>query len=321
MNSRGGWIAQAAAAEPSPACGTSWGVRLYYLPSACDRYVVPPSTCLPSTMLRFVGAVAGLIITIGLIIVNTLGGLVAGIWLAVLGKWMAILLGLAMALAMPSLWMILTMPTMLLAGVEQNKIEQNQLRRHSILLVAAGSIYTTSLICGWVLLVFWLFSKRVGDHSPIPFLLWAYSTSMAPLAYMSTKSKDGNWAESVGFLAAIITSVVLCAMWLAGAAALSGVWATGVIAVIAGLTCTKIASEIDKERQADILRKEEEQVVAEEGLCSNGERHDYQSVNVVFSDCRLRMRFCRRCKKGYEETQDALRRAKESFRNNEENLK
>ena len=144
---------------------------------------------------------------------------------------------------------------------------------------------------------------------------------MAPLAYMSTKSKDGNWAENIGFLAAILTSVVFSAMWLAAASATSCVWATGVIAGVAGLICTKIASDTDKERRAYILRQEEEQVIAEEGLCSNGKRHDYQSVSVVFSDCRLRMRFCRRCKKGYEEIQDALRRAKESLPNNEENLK
>lgn len=200
-------------------------------------------------MLKTLAALVGLLVTVALIVVNLLGGLIAGIWLAALGEWRTIFLGFAFSIAMPWAWMIASLPTMALAGIMMGKSDRDPDAPPSLMLIVPGALYTNSLICAWVLFVFWFFEKRIDDNTAAPFLLWAYSTAMSPLAYMASKERDGNWAESLGIIGAIVTFVVLLLMHLFDASMTSRVWGAAFVAVALGFTAVTLGMAMEREQK------------------------------------------------------------------------
>jgi len=200
-------------------------------------------------MLKGLAAFVGLLVTVALIVVNLLGGLIAGIWLAVLGEWRTIFLGFAFSFAMPWAWMIASLPTMALAGMMMGKADLAPDASPPLTLIVPGALYTNSLICAWVLLCFWFFTNRIDDNSSVPFLLWAYSTAMSPLAYMASKERDGNWAESLGIIGAIATFVVLLILHIFDASMTSKIWATALVAVVLGFTAVTLGMAMEREQR------------------------------------------------------------------------
>lgn len=200
-------------------------------------------------MLKWLTSLVGLLVMVALIVVNLLGGLVAGIWLAVLGEWQTIFLGFALSFAMPWAWMIASIPTMAIAGIAMGKADRTSDASPPLMLVVPGALYTNSLICAWVLLCFWFFANRIDDNPTAPFLLWAYSTTMSPLAYMASKERDGNWAESLGILGAIATFVVLLALHIFDVSMTSKIWATALVAVALGFTTVTLGIAMEREQR------------------------------------------------------------------------
>lgn len=200
-------------------------------------------------MLKTLAALVGLLVTVALIAVNLLGGLVAGIWLAVLGEWRTIFLGFAFSFAMPWAWMIASLPTMALAGIMIGKTDRDPDATPSLMLVVPGALYTNSLICAWVLLCFWFFMNRIDDNPSVPFLLWSYSTAMSPLAYMASKERDDNWAEGLGIIGAIATFLLLLILHLFDASMASRIWGTALVAVVLGFTAVTLGMALEREQR------------------------------------------------------------------------
>jgi hypothetical protein len=83
--------------------------------------------------------------------------------------------------------------------------------------VFLGSIYSNILIALWVFYVFGFFMGRASSDTYIPYLLWGYSSMMAPLGYMASKEPPDSTATSLGLFCAQISFLFLTLFWFFGA--------------------------------------------------------------------------------------------------------
>jgi hypothetical protein len=148
-----------------------------------------------------------------LLIVNTFGGLVAGIWLLAMGEWRLVVLGFLLSFIMPTAWSIASIPMLGFAALLFTRSEQPNRPA-----VAAGgfvlSIWNAALISMWCASVFFLFTGKIEEGTTLPLLLWAYSTTMAPLAYMASKEPPDSHGTALGMFLALVLYVVLLVTYL-----------------------------------------------------------------------------------------------------------
>jgi hypothetical protein len=147
-------------------------------------------------------------------IVNTLGGIVAAVWLAVLGQWGAIGAGLGV---------------MLIAhfGIAFAMLPQIALGTPSVLLYGKGHrllgavfalpplIYLYGVITLWCGAVLWYSMMRVTTATMlIPMILWSYTVATAPWSYMA--SQENNLTSSVPVFVLEVGYIIMGLMILFG---------------------------------------------------------------------------------------------------------
>jgi len=149
-------------------------------------------------------------------VANALGGIVAGIWLAILGEWSMI--GWGFGFMFFSVWglSLAMMPGFIFALPVAYLYE----RGHKVLaspFILLGILYNVAVItiwCGWTLA---FFAQRADDSSLIPALLWSYGAATGPLSYMTQQEGQGggdNTAAAVttyfaqlGFVVMVLTAL------------------------------------------------------------------------------------------------------------------
>lgn len=189
---------------------------------------------------------AGLVLCLALL--NTFSGIVSGIWLAFSGEWGAIGLGFVFAFAMPLAWTIASLPSM---GIAFFLFGGSATPNRALL--AGGfvlALWNGVLISGWTLLIFVFFAGRVAEGTTIPLLLWGYSTTMAPLAYMASTEPPDSTGSSFALLHAMAVYALLIALYLGDASFSIVLVAVGLFAIIwagftmaLGLSLTSVAVE------------------------------------------------------------------------------
>ena len=158
----------------------------------------------------------GGILLLTMYLLNTLSGIVSGIWLLVLWEWQLILMGLAISLLMPMAFAIVMLPQMGLAAVYLTSEEKGK----KALALATGllaSLYGNATIACWVALVFFLFVGLAGGVNTICLLLWSFATAMAPLSYMASKEPPDSTGTALGLLLAQVCYAWLALAWWLGA--------------------------------------------------------------------------------------------------------
>ena len=163
-------------------------------------------------VLSFVGGAfwATLVITIAFL--NYFSGIVAGIWLAILGHWSAIGYGILLSIMMPTAYTIIALPTMLIAPLMMYFIRKNN-RLLASIFAFINVLYEKTIIIFWVFLVFRYFTAEATSASFIPLLLLGYSTTLGPLGYMASHEPQGSIGTSMGMFLAIVSYVALVIMW------------------------------------------------------------------------------------------------------------
>lgn len=157
-------------------------------------------------------ALMGLItaLSIPLMILNMLGGIVAGIWLAILGEWGTIGYGIAAFFVSSFALGLVLMPTMLLAAPAAYCAE----RGNTVGLLCFGSLaslYTIGVITVWCCGVLFFFLKDATHASLIPTLIWSYGVATGPWAYMASKEQQGGsgFASTMATFLAELAYVVI----------------------------------------------------------------------------------------------------------------
>lgn len=130
-------------------------------------------------------------LSIPIMYLNMFGGVVAGIWLLILGKWEAV--GIAVASAFISSFTIglAMMPGMLLSVPGVSMIKKGSgIFGHFLLF--CSSIYIFGVLWYWSIYVFGIFASYIGPKGTgtFPLLLMAYTVATAPVGYMANKESD-----------------------------------------------------------------------------------------------------------------------------------
>lgn len=171
-----------------------------------------------SGLAAIIGGGALFLVAIALFGLNFLSGIVAGIWLAVLGLWSSIIYGFVLSIAMPWVYSIASLPSMGLAFLVSLLFERGS-KVFTLILGLLSSLYSNALIAIWVFYVFLFFLGRADESAYIPLLLWGYSTAMAPLSYMASKESPDSTATTMALFFAELSYLLIVVAWFVGASA------------------------------------------------------------------------------------------------------
>lgn len=151
-------------------------------------------------------------LSIPLMIINMLGSIVAGIWLAIIGEWSLIVLGIIAFLFSSTLLSFALIPSFLL-GAPAVYCAEKENTFGMVFFVAISNLYTIVLITVWCCGILFLFVKNATNASIIPLLIWSYGVATGPWAYMASKDQgpkgEGFGSTLATFLAKLAYLVIM----------------------------------------------------------------------------------------------------------------
>lgn len=154
-------------------------------------------------------------IMIPFMLLNAFGGIVAGIWLVILGEWSAIFLGIAILFVGAFAVSLLLAPGMGLAGVGVIALERgNKFAGWFFLLLASPWTYIVIIV--WEIAIFNMFGKRVTTDNVIPMWLWSYGAATGVWSYLASKEQQSGGGAAAAAFSAQVAYIVLavCRIWL-----------------------------------------------------------------------------------------------------------
>lgn len=143
-------------------------------------------------------------------LLNILGALVGFVWLAILGEWKEIGIGIAASIGMPYLFLIVNLPSMGFLFLGTYLMEKD-IRVSALPFLFLASLWTNLLVTAWCSGIFFYYARLSAPENFIPLLLWGYSVAMAPLAYMAKFDADNPLTGFYLFIAQILyVGLVAC---------------------------------------------------------------------------------------------------------------
>lgn len=149
-------------------------------------------------------------LSIPLAIINMLGGIVSGIWLAILGEWGSLGYGFLFLFVGAFAISLAMLPGLLLVGPAAY-FHGKGIKAGFYFFGFLSSLYTIAVITLWCCVVLLFFAKRADPSSIIPILIWSYGAATGPLSYMAQKDlQSGNeYAALSTFFAQVAYLVVV----------------------------------------------------------------------------------------------------------------
>src|SRR4051812_35285826 len=120
------------------------------------------------------------ILTIPIMVLNAFGGILSGVWLAILGQWWAIGYGIAGLFISTTLLGFAMMPGLIFAAPAAILTEKGKLVL-AFPLMLLSQLYTYLVIVAWCLLVYVFFMSRSTASLFWPLLIWSYGAALGPL--------------------------------------------------------------------------------------------------------------------------------------------
>lgn len=133
------------------------------------------------------------ILLVPILVLNFFSGILGGFWLAFLGEWKVVALGIGMTVFGSYIVSILLMPSLIfVAPFMANEKLANSL--FVALPMTVLSVTYTYLVMGlWAVGTFWSFSNQVHTNAVFPIILWSYSTATAVWSFLAQKdAQSGN---------------------------------------------------------------------------------------------------------------------------------
>lgn len=154
-------------------------------------------------------------------VLDSLGGIVAGIWLAVLGEWGVIGMGLMLVFVSTFILGIALLPIGVLGAAAYAT------RRFRIGILFFGllsNLYIATLITAWCVSMLLLFMSRATEQSWIPSLIWSYGAATGPWAYMASREAHRGRGDSsvMAVMFAQVAYLVMVAIGILAGASLVG---------------------------------------------------------------------------------------------------
>lgn len=138
-----------------------------------------------------------------------LGGIVSGIWLAILSEWGSLGLGILFFSILMFALSIVLLPYALLAAPGAYFADKGK-TFGAFFFGALSNLYIIAVITVWCCGVFYVFISDAtnfmainSSSSLIPRLIWSYGVAIGPWAYMTSKERDSVASVLSTFFAAL----------------------------------------------------------------------------------------------------------------------
>jgi hypothetical protein len=168
-------------------------------------------------------------LTVPIMILNLLGGIISGIWLATLGEWGEIIRGIIFIIVSSFAISFALMPGLLFSAPAAMAMEKGR-KFLGIFFGSLSVLYTVSIITVWCLWIMWLFVSSATESSLIPLLIWSYGVALDPWMWLAQKDQQGGGNEFSIFTTffAQISYILAMIMFFLGAT-------LGTIAIVFGV--------------------------------------------------------------------------------------
>jgi hypothetical protein len=168
-----------------------------------------------------------------IMLLNLLGGVVSGLWLAILGQWGAIGVGLLAMLAGGFGISIALLPSMLFAAPAAY-FERRGIKPGAYFFGLLSVLYIYALMAWWCITILVYFANRADASSYIPMVLWSYGVAMGPWSWLAQKDQ-GNWASGISMFFAQVGYIVMMIMVLLLNVTVGDVMAVFAVIMLIGL--------------------------------------------------------------------------------------
>ena len=119
-----------------------------------------------------------------------LATILAGIWLAFLHEWIAILIGFVVFFGSGHFMGLAIIPSaMLLANPAARCIEAGK-RKTSIVLAFCSRLYVVTLMTAWCMTALYFFKQLSQPGSVMPMIIWSLSVAMSPWIWLARKDRQ-----------------------------------------------------------------------------------------------------------------------------------
>jgi len=131
---------------------------------------------------------------------NGLGGIISGVWLAILGKWSAIIIGLVAVFSSHYLISLALLPTLAL-GASVVPLAKKGARWGIVMMGFLSNAYIALVMAAWSLLVLMIFASQADSRaSLIALLIWSYGVAMGPWQFLHSKDEQSGTGEGSALL-------------------------------------------------------------------------------------------------------------------------
>ena len=174
------------------------------------------------------------IFSVPIMFLNIGGGIVGGIWLAILGEWW--LLGIGIFLLFTSHWILslLMIPSLPISVLAVYLYEKKNPLRHIMSYIS--QLYTNILIVLTCVFAFVLCSRFYSGNigfGYIPYLLWSWGMALGPWQFFASKEPDNESSTITLFSASVFYFLFLTSLFISPVLAFIIIIAFGVVQLIA----------------------------------------------------------------------------------------
>ncbi len=148
-----------------------------------------------------------------IVLLNLLGGIVSGIWLAIFGQWGSIGVGVLIIVVGGVGISLALMPSTVLFDAPAAHFENRGRRSAAYFFAFLSVLYTYVVMTVWCVCVLVYFVNRAEARSLIPTVVWSYGVAMAPWSWLAQKDQ-GNWASGVSTFFGEVGYIVMMLMVL-----------------------------------------------------------------------------------------------------------
>lgn len=198
-------------------------------------------------MNAFTKIVAVLSIPLG--IINTFGGIVAGIWLAILGEWGIIGYGIA-AMFVSGIGLGLAMAPGLLLTAPAASLYERGNKIGSYFFGFLSALYTIAVLTVWCIAVLYFFVKQANADSIVPVLIWSYGVATGPIGWLAQKEmQSGNEYSMIStFFAQVAYLLVIIAVYFFRSSLLDVIIVFGIVMAVGLIVQIGIATQVEREQ-------------------------------------------------------------------------
>ena len=131
-------------------------------------------------------------VSVPLSIINMFGGIVSGVWLAILGEWGLIGYGILAMMVSGLLLGFAMMPGLIFAVPAATMFEKG-IKIGGYFFGFLGTVYTLGVLSVWCVFVLVYFMDHATVDSVVPVLVWSYGVATAPIMWLTQKElQSGN---------------------------------------------------------------------------------------------------------------------------------